>query len=84
MVSSMKFSWTAIICSMCLLKIFKSKTIEMEGIIDDYNVTIQNHLKKANMVAGALSHKVISIGSFSFFRVSRRPLAKEFQTLVSQ
>lgn len=56
----------------------------MEGIIDDYNVTIQNHLKKANMVAGALSHKVISIGSFSFFRVSRRPLAKEFQTLVSQ
>ena len=51
-------------------------------LLKDYDVTIQ-YPGKANVVADALSRKAVSMGSLSFLRVSRRPLAREFQTLAS-
>lgn len=47
-------------------------------LLKDYDMTIQYHLRKANVVANALSLKVVSMGSLSFLRVSRKPLAREF------
>lgn len=36
------------------------------------------------MVADVFSQKTLSMGTFSFLRVSKRPSAREFQTLVYQ
>ncbi|WMV50634.1 hypothetical protein MTR67_044019, partial [Solanum verrucosum] len=41
-------------------------------------------LHKANVVADALSQKVVSMGSLACLSVSKRPLAKEIQTLESK
>ncbi|WMV33254.1 hypothetical protein MTR67_026639 [Solanum verrucosum] len=39
---------------------------------------------KTNVVAHALSQKVVSMGSLAFLSVTKRPLAKEIQTLESK
>ena len=49
-----------------------------------YDVTIQYHPIKANVVAYTLSQKVVSMGSLSCLSVTKRPLAKEIQTLESK
>ncbi|WMV14143.1 hypothetical protein MTR67_007528, partial [Solanum verrucosum] len=43
----------------------------------DYDVTIEYHLGKANVVADALSQKTVSMGSLACLGVSKRPLAKK-------
>ncbi|WMV14744.1 hypothetical protein MTR67_008129 [Solanum verrucosum] len=50
----------------------------------DYDVTIQYHPGKANVVADALSQKAVSIGSLACLSVTKRPLDKEIQTLDSK
>ncbi|WMV32692.1 hypothetical protein MTR67_026077 [Solanum verrucosum] len=50
-------------------------------LLKDYDVTIQYHLGKANLVADVLSRKAMSMGSLACLTVSKRPLAKEIQTL---
>ncbi|KAH0652758.1 hypothetical protein KY289_030436 [Solanum tuberosum] len=53
-------------------------------LLKDYDVTIQYHSGKANVVADALSRKAVSIGSLAYLSVTKRPLAKEIQTLESK
>ena len=47
------------------------------------HITILYHPGKANVVADALSRKVGSMGSLAHLQASRRPLAREVQTLVN-
>ena len=49
-------------------------------LLKDYDITILYHPGKANVVADALSRKV---GSLAHLQVSRRPLAREVQTLAN-
>jgi len=53
-------------------------------LLKDYDVTIQYHPGKANVVADALSQKTVSMSSLACLNVSKRPLAKEIQTLESK
>ncbi|WMV50476.1 hypothetical protein MTR67_043861 [Solanum verrucosum] len=53
-------------------------------LLKDYDVTIQYHPSKANVVAYALSRKAVSMGSLACLSVSKRPLAKEIHTLESK
>ncbi|KAH0673678.1 hypothetical protein KY290_026956 [Solanum tuberosum] len=53
-------------------------------LLKDYDVTIQYHLSNANVVADALSRKVVSMGTLACLSVSKRPLPKEIQTLESK
>ena len=53
-------------------------------LLKDYDVTIQYHLGKANVVADPLSQKTVSMGSLACLSVSKRPLSKEIQTLESK
>ena len=52
-------------------------------LLKDYNITILYHPGKANVVADALSRKAGSMGSLAHLQVSRRPLAREVQTLAN-
>ena len=52
-------------------------------LLKDYDVTILYHPRKANVVADALSRKAESMGSLAHLQVSRRPLAREVQTLAN-
>ena len=52
-------------------------------LLKDYDITILYHPGKANVVADALSRKVESMGSLAHLQVSRRPLAREVQTLAN-
>ncbi|WMV18244.1 hypothetical protein MTR67_011629, partial [Solanum verrucosum] len=50
-------------------------------LLKDYDVTIQYHPGKVNVVVDALSRKTVSMGSLPCLSVSKRPLDKEIQTL---
>ena len=52
-------------------------------LLKDYEMTILYHPGKANVVADALSRKVGSMGSLAHLQVSRRPCAREVQTLAN-
>ena len=52
-------------------------------LLKDYDITILYHPGKANVVANALSRKAGSMGSLAHLQVSRRPLAREVQTLAN-
>ncbi|WMV34736.1 hypothetical protein MTR67_028121 [Solanum verrucosum] len=53
-------------------------------LLKDYDVTIQYHSGKANVVVGALIRKAVSMNSLACLSVTKRPLAKEIQTLMSK
>lgn len=46
-------------------------------MLKDYDVTIQYHIGKTNMVADALRWKPIRMGSLARLSASKRPLAKK-------
>ena len=52
-------------------------------LLKDYDITIFYRPGKANVVADALSRKVGSMGRLAHLLVSRRPLAREVQTLAN-
>ena len=52
-------------------------------LLKDYDITILYHPGKANVVADALSRKAGSMGSLAHLHASRRPLAREVQTLAN-
>ena len=52
-------------------------------LLKDYDITILYHPGKANIVADALGGKARSMGSLARLHVSRRPLAREVQTLAN-
>ena len=52
-------------------------------LLKDYDITILYHPGKANVVANSLSRKAGSMGSLAHLQVSRRPLAREVQTLAN-
>ena len=53
-------------------------------LLKDYDITILYHPGKANVVADALSRKAGSMGSLAHLQASRRPLAREVQTLANK
>ena len=53
-------------------------------LLNDYDVTIQYHLGKANFVAYVLSQKAISMGTLAYLSGTKQLLAKEIQTLESK
>ena len=52
-------------------------------LLNDYDITFLYHLGKSNVVVDALSRKAGSMGSLGHLQVSRRPLAREVQTLAN-
>ena len=52
-------------------------------LLKDYDITILYHLGISNVVADALSRKAGSMGCLAHLQVSRRPLAREVQTLAN-
>ena len=52
-------------------------------LLKDYDITILYHPGKANVVADALSRKAGSMGSLAHLQASRRPRAREVQTLAN-
>ncbi|XP_070043101.1 uncharacterized protein [Nicotiana tomentosiformis] len=56
----------------------------MDGAAKNYDITILYHPGKANMVADALSRKVVSMGSLAFIHGGDRTLAVEVQALANQ
>ena len=52
-------------------------------LLKDYDITILYHSGKANVVEDALSRKAGRMGSLAHLQVSRRPLAREVQTLAN-
>ena len=52
-------------------------------LLKDYDITILYHPGRANVVADTLSRKAGSMGSLAHLQVSRRPLAREVQTLAN-
>ncbi|KAH0678812.1 hypothetical protein KY284_019897 [Solanum tuberosum] len=53
-------------------------------LFKDYDVSIQYHSGKANLMADSLSRKAVSMGSLACLSVAKRPLAKKIQTLESK
>lgn len=46
-------------------------------LLKEYDVNIQYHPSKSNVVVGILNQKALSMGSVSLVRVSKQPLARE-------
>ena len=46
-----------------------------------YDMTIQYHPGKANVVAGALNRKTVSMGILTYLSVTKSPLANEIQNI---
>lgn len=46
-------------------------------LLKDYYVTIQYHLGKVNVVADALSRKMVSMDNLAYLNVAKQPLSKE-------
>lgn len=53
-------------------------------LLNYYDLIIQYHLSKTNIVADTLSQKVVSMGILAYLNMSRLPLDREIQTLESQ
>lgn len=53
-------------------------------LVEDYDITILYHPGKANMVADALSQKSVNMGNLTCLEATRRPMAKEVQTLAKR
>ena len=53
-------------------------------LLKDYDVTIQYHSGKTNVVADSLSRKAVSIRILYYLSVTKRPSAKDIQTLESK
>ncbi|WMV59254.1 hypothetical protein MTR67_052639 [Solanum verrucosum] len=73
----------------CLQYVFTQNDLNLRQrrwmeLLKDYDVTIQYHPGKANVVADALSRKAVSMCSLDCLSVTKRPLAKEIQTLESK
>ena len=52
-------------------------------LFKDFDITILCHTGRAIVVADALNRKAGSMGSLAHLQVSRRPLAREVQTLAN-
>ena len=52
-------------------------------LLKDYDITILYHPGKDNVVADALSRRARSMRILAHLQVSRRPLAREVQTLAN-
>ncbi|XP_059281380.1 uncharacterized protein LOC132035078 [Lycium ferocissimum] len=61
----------------------KSRQRRWMELLKDYDITVLYHPDKANMVADALSRKLVSINSLTQIMASERPLAMEVQTLAN-
>ena len=73
-----------VVYSMSLLrKILNLTQRRWMELLKDYDIIILYHRGKTNVVAYALSRKAGSMGSLAHLQVSRRPLAKEVQTLAN-
>ena len=53
-------------------------------LLKNYDVTIQYHPSKANVVENALSRKVVSMDNLSYFSVAKWLLGKEIRALESK
>ena len=52
-------------------------------LLKDYDITILYHQGKANVVVDAISRTAGSMENLAHLQVSRRPLAREVQTLAN-
>ena len=70
---------------MCLLKKGSEfKTMKVDGVFQDYDLTIQYHTCKANIVVDSVIQNVVSMDSLAFLSITKRPFAKKIQTLKSK
>ncbi|XP_070007052.1 uncharacterized protein [Nicotiana sylvestris] len=72
-----------------LQHLFKQKDINLRQgrwleLLKDYNITILYYPWKVNVVADALSRKVVSMGSLAYIPVGERPLASDVKDLTNQ
>ena len=58
-------------------KDLNSRQLRWMELLKDYDVTIQYHQGKANVVADTLSRKAVSMGSLDYLSVVKWSLAKE-------
>ncbi|XP_070046524.1 uncharacterized protein [Nicotiana tomentosiformis] len=72
-----------------LQHLFKQKDLNLWQwrwleFLKNYDINILYHLRKANMVADALSRKAESLGSLAYLPAAERPLAFDVQALDNQ
>ena len=53
-------------------------------VLKHYDVTIQHHPGKSNVVADTLRRKEVSMGSLACLSVTKQPLADKIHTLESK
>ena len=79
----MKYTRIIVAYSMLYSKRFEFETEEMDGTTEGLRHHYLVSSGKANVVADALSRREGSMGSLAHLQVSRRPLAREVQTLAN-